>query len=274
VGEAAYDQERFISTISAEKKQAEVIAQNAIEYAQQVEMQAQAQTSMAMPLSASEEAWVEESAANPAAYAYQAARVGNVQLYNAVIENVAMENPAMAAQIGTQVNMSLQQEMAEAQQAAPQQNGDHRTSPPTSNSPSGGSASTSSSTAMRCGEFGLGQYHPYTLAVMGGDPMQRDLAVSAVYDLIRQGQATAADRRRDPRGPDRPRRRAAPQRRIGRHRLTARRSAAESDAGRDGEVKRKGQWTDESSGAVFTGFTSPSTKSRTRKKPRWPERNR
>lgn len=36
----------------------------------------------------------------------------------------------------------------------------------------------------------LGEYHPYTLAVLGGDAIQRDLAVSAVYDLVRTGQTS------------------------------------------------------------------------------------
>jgi len=36
----------------------------------------------------------------------------------------------------------------------------------------------------------LGEYHPYALAILGGDPIQRDLALQAVYDLVRSGQTT------------------------------------------------------------------------------------
>src|SRR5262245_38947779 len=103
---AAYDQERFISQLAADKKQAEETAREAIAYAQQVE--ASASTSTGMPLSAAEEEWVDQAVmTNPAAYAYQAARGGNVQLYNAVIERVAMDNPGHAASIGTSVQMAL-----------------------------------------------------------------------------------------------------------------------------------------------------------------------
>ena len=195
---AAYDQERFISALAAEKKQAEEAAREAIEYAQQVEANAQVGGQMGMPLSAAEEEWVETAVANPAAYAYQAARAGHVQLYNAVIERVAMENPTMAANIGAQVQMQLQGEMAEAerqrqQHAAASQNGG---GPEDFTAAMGASFQRLGINVNQYGEAmwtkieDLGEYHPYTLAILGGDPIQRDLAVQAVYDLVRTGQTT------------------------------------------------------------------------------------
>src|SRR5262245_60446465 len=67
---AAYDQERFISQLAADKKQAEDEARQAYEYAQSVEATAQAGPS-AMPMSAVEEAWVEPWVAKPLGYDYK-----------------------------------------------------------------------------------------------------------------------------------------------------------------------------------------------------------
>jgi hypothetical protein len=196
---AAFNQEKFITQLNADKRQAEEIAQNAIEYAQQVEASAQSQASSGLPLSASEEAWVEQSAANPTAYAYQAARSGNMQLYQAVIENISIENPMMAGQVAAQVNMALQEEQRQAEAQA----AEHRAAAQNGGAPGGDFNGDLQSSFQRLGinvqQYGeamwtkfdeLGEYHPYTLAVLGGDPIQRDLAVSAVYDLVRQGQAT------------------------------------------------------------------------------------
>jgi hypothetical protein len=36
----------------------------------------------------------------------------------------------------------------------------------------------------------LGEYHPYVQAILGPDPGQRDLAVQAIFDLVREGQVT------------------------------------------------------------------------------------
>jgi len=193
---AAYEQEQFIGRLAGEKKQAEDAARQAIEYAQQVEAQSQAGPA-GMPLTASEEAWVEQAMANPVGYAYQAATSGHVQLYNAVIERVAEMDPGMAANIGTQVQMAMHQERArleaEAQAAAAQNGG----------GPEGDFTAAMGASFQRLGinvqQYGeamwtkieeLGEYHPYTLAILGGDPIQRDLAVSAVYDLVRTGQTT------------------------------------------------------------------------------------
>lgn len=190
---AAYDQERFISSLAAEKKQAEETAAQAIAYAQQVE--ASAQTGPAgMPLSAAEEEWIEESVSNPIGYAYQAAMSGNVQLYNAVINRVAEMDPGMAANVGTQVQLSMHQERTrlEAEAAAVQANGmggDFNTEMGQSFQRLGINVQTHGQ-AMWEKIDELGEYHPYALAILGGDPIQRDLALQAVYDLVRAGHTT------------------------------------------------------------------------------------
>jgi hypothetical protein len=191
---AAYEREQHISRLSAEKQQAEQVARQAIEYAQQMEASAQATTTASMPISAAEEEWVEQSMVNPAAAAYQAARAGNVQLYNAVIERVAEDNPGVAAQIGTQVNLALNDEarrLHEERNAAAVQNGQ-----PDLNADLGQSFQRLQIDVQKYGPSmwekidELGEYHPYTLAILGGDPFQRDLAVQAVYDLVRVSSTT------------------------------------------------------------------------------------
>lgn len=191
---AAYDQERFISQLAADKKQAEETAREAIEYARSVESQSSANVGAGMPMSAAEEEWVEQSMANPGAYAYQAARAGNVQLYNAVIERVAMDNPGMAANIGAQVQMALQDELRREQESrAATQNGAQ------GQDFNADMAQSFARLGINVQQYGeamwtkieeLGEYHPYALAILGGDPMQRDLALQAVYDLVRTGQTT------------------------------------------------------------------------------------
>jgi len=192
---AAYDQERFISQLASDKKQAEDTAAQAIEYARQVEANAQSGPA-GMPMSAAEEQWVEESMANPVGYAYQAAMSGNMQLYNAVIEKVAEIDPTMAANVGTQVQPTMHQERsrveAERAAAATSQNG-------LSGDFNADMGASFQRLGIDIGRYGeamsakfqeLGEYHPYTLAVFGGDPIQRDLALQAVYDVVRAGQAT------------------------------------------------------------------------------------
>ena len=193
---AAYEQEQFIGRLASDKKQAEDAARQAIEYAQSVEANAQTGPS-GMPLTASEEAWVDQAMANPTGYAYQAAINGHVQLYNAIIERVAEMDPGMAANVGTQVQMAMHEQRARLEaeaQAAAAQNGA---------GVEGDFTSAMGASFQRLGinvqQYGeqmwtkieeLGEYHPYTLAILGGDPIQRDLAVSAVYDLVRAGQTT------------------------------------------------------------------------------------
>jgi hypothetical protein len=249
---AARDQEAYISRLAGEKKQAEDVARQAIEYAQQTEQQSASALASSMPLSASEEAWVEQNMGNPAAAAYQAARAGNANLYNAVLEQVALDNPSYAAQIGTQVSLALQEEANayRAQQAAEQNGGQ----PQDFNTDLGQSFQRVGVDIQRYGQAiwekieELGEYHKYTLAILGGDPLQRDLAVQAVYDLVRQGQTTTtrvADSERE--------------KQIARE-GELRRNAASVVTGSphvvpveqspfmqamEEEWKRKGQWTDE-----------------------------
>jgi hypothetical protein len=189
---AAYDQERFISQLAADKKQAEEAAQEAYAYASQVEANAQAGPS-GMPMSAAEEAWVENAMTNPFGYAYQAAMAGNTQLYNAVIERVAEMDPGMAANVGTQVQLTMHQERSrlEAEAQASQQNGsgDFNTEMGQSFQRLGINVQTHGQPMWEKIDE-LGEYHPYTLAILGGDPIQRDLALQAVYDLVRTGQTT------------------------------------------------------------------------------------
>lgn len=192
---AAYEREQHISRLGDEKRRAEQAAFEAINYAREMEAQAQSNMNMGMPMSSAEEAWVDQAMANPVGYAYQAARQGNVQLYNAIIERIAEESPGMAVQIGMQVQSSLREEQAQLQAQAAEHNG--------SNNLQGDFAAQMGASFQRVGidvqEYGpkmwemietLGDYHPYTTAILGGDQMQRDLAVQAVYDLVRQGRTT------------------------------------------------------------------------------------
>jgi len=184
VARAAYDQERHISQVAREKREADELAQSWYEYAQQVEAQAQQQTTAAMPLSSQEENWVEQAMMDPLGYARTAAMNGKTQLYQGVISRVAEENPNLAASIGTQVQMELQSyAQQQAQQAQPQQ--------PSLEQALGESFSRLGLDVARLGpgmaeKIGeLGEYHPYVRAIMEGDNTQRDLGVQAVADLVR-----------------------------------------------------------------------------------------
>jgi hypothetical protein len=133
-------------------------------------------------LSAQEEAWVENSLANPLEYARQAAFNGKVQLFNGVMERVAMENPSLAAQIGTQVQVELQEYVRASEQAPPPASLEQNLS---------GSFTRLGIDLRREGprmseKLGeLGEYHPYVRAILDGNQGERDLAVQAVHDLTR-----------------------------------------------------------------------------------------
>ena len=178
---AAHDQERHITQLAREKREADELANQWYEYAQEVERQAQTQMGAAMPLSAQEEAWVEQSLVNPIEYARSAALNGKVQLYNGVIERVAQENPGLAAQIGTQVQMelaSMAQEEPQAQAMPLEQ------ALAESFNRLGLNMQTQGPKMVdKLGE--LGQYHPYVRAIMEGNESERDLAIQAVSDLVR-----------------------------------------------------------------------------------------
>ena len=189
---AAYEREQHISRMAEGLKQAEEAAAQAINYAREVEANANANTGM--PMSAAEEAWVERSVENPVQYAYQAAMSGNPGLYNAVIQNLAEIDPGMAANVGTQVQLAMHQERTRLEaEAAARSNGQPARSLETDLSESFARHGIDvNKYGQAMWEFidSQGEYGEYALAIMGGDPIQRDIAVKAVYDLVRTGQTT------------------------------------------------------------------------------------
>ena len=181
---AAFDQEQHISRMANSLKEAEALAVQWYEYAQQAEAAATSAQTQGMPLSASEENWVEQAMANPHGYARQAAMQGNVNLFNAVLARVAEENPGVAASIGSQIQMEMQQIVAA-------ENGQMQSGPPPLDQALGASFQRLGINLEQAGPqmsekiAELGEYHPYVQAILNGDDAQRDLAVQAVYDLVR-----------------------------------------------------------------------------------------
>jgi hypothetical protein len=244
----AYHQEQLLGRMAAEKKQAEEAAQQAYQYAEEIQVQAQP---TGMPISAAEEAWVEESMSNPTGAAYQAARTGNIQLYNAVIERVAEMDPAMAANVGTQVQLALHQEQQQLQWQQQQSANGAQTDFTTE---MGASFQRLGINVNKYGESmwtkieELGEYHPYALAILGGDPIQRDLAIQAVYDLVRQGTTTTrkiVDEEREGRirREGELRRNAAGVVTGSPHQETPKQNAFLQEM--ENEWRRRGQWSDE-----------------------------
>jgi hypothetical protein len=179
--QAARAQEQHISRLAAEKKEAEELAGEWYEYAQGIQQQAAQQTQMGMPLSTQEENWVEQSIANPLQAARAAAQQGNVNLYNGVLARLAEDNPLMAAQIGAQIQMEMQQL---AEQQMPEQQ-------PSLAEAMGASIQRLGIDLATYGEpmsvkiAELGEYDPYVQAILNGDQMAREMALRAVYDLVR-----------------------------------------------------------------------------------------
>jgi len=180
--QAARAQEQHISRLAAEKKEAEELAGEWYEYAQGIQAQAQQQTQMGMPLSAQEENWVEQSIANPLQAARAAAQQGNFNLYNGVIARLAEDNPLMAAQIGTQIQLEMEQ--LAAQEAAPQQQPSLAEAMGVSIQRLGIDLDTYGE-PMSAKIAELGEYDPYVQAILTGDQMAREMALRAVYDLVR-----------------------------------------------------------------------------------------
>jgi hypothetical protein len=180
--QAARHQEQHISRLAQEKKEAEELAGEWYEYAQGIQAQAQQQSQMGMPMSQAEENWVEQSIANPLMAARQAAQQGNVSLYNGVIARIAEENPLMAAQIGAQIQMEMQQLAAEQQAPEPQ---------PSLADAMGYSIQRLGIDLSTYGEpmsvkiAELGEHHPYVQTILEGDQAAREIALMAVYDLVR-----------------------------------------------------------------------------------------
>jgi len=181
---AAYDLEQITTRLGNQNREKDQLLLQANQYIESREQEYAQQQQMGMPMSAQEEAWVEQSLSNPLEYARAAAFQGNFSLYNGVLQRIAEENPMLAAQIGTQVQMDLQQA---AQQE--QQNGQ----PPPLDQLLGATFQrlgldineVGPAMAEKIGE--LGQHHPYVEAILWGDPGQRELAVQAVHDLVRAG---------------------------------------------------------------------------------------
>lgn len=182
--QAARHQEQHISRLAAEKKEAENLAGEWYQYAQGVEQQAQQMQQQAMPLSASEENWIEQSVMmNPHQAAMQAAMSGNLNLYNAVIGRVAEENALLAGQIGAQVQREMEQ-------LAAQENGQYQQQPSLQDS----MASSIQRLGIDLQTYGepmsakigeLGEHHPYVQTILEGEQSARDMALMAVYDLVR-----------------------------------------------------------------------------------------
>jgi len=160
------------------------------DYAQYAEQQAVERQQAGMPLSAQEEMWIEQAVSNPLEAAYAALQHGNQQLYNGLIERIAAENPALAVNVGTQAQMAFQQSQAQQRVQADAQAA-RAADFPTALGESVGRVGIDlerygPQMSEKIGE--LGEYHPYVQTIMHTpDPGQRDLAMMAVYDLVRTG---------------------------------------------------------------------------------------
>jgi hypothetical protein len=196
---AAYQMEQHISKLAAEKQKAEEFGRQMAEYAQFAENQMVDRQQAEMPISAQEEAWIEQGLADPVNYAYTALSQGHPQLYNGLIARIAEENPALAANVGTQAQMAMQQAVA-AQQIQADQAQARESDFPTRLGESVqrvGVDLQAYGNQMSEKIAELGEYHPYVQTIMHSpDPGQRDLALMAVYDLVRTGK-TATRRARE-----------------------------------------------------------------------------
>ena len=170
---------------------------------------------------------------------------GNVNLYNGVIARIAEENPLLAAQIGTQVQMELQS-LAAA--------GAGRAAGAAREQALSASSAASASTSRRKGETmsekiaELGEYHPYVQAILGGDDGQRDIAIQAVYrsrarDRCRRARADAGPAEHRPGGRAAPGRLLRPDRGPRPARATP--TCLPVLAGDGGGVRTRGQWPDD-----------------------------
>lgn len=177
---AAYDQERHISRLAGEKKEAEELAGQWYEYSQQIEAQAAQQNQMGMPLSTQEEQWIENSLSNPFGYAMQAAQQSNFPLYQGVIARIAEENPLLAAQIGAQVQRNMEEAAVEENGTLPSL---QETLAYSIQRLGIDLAVYGEPMSQKIGE--LGEHHPYVQTILEGEQDARDIALMAVYDLVR-----------------------------------------------------------------------------------------
>jgi hypothetical protein len=180
-------------------------------------------------------------------YARQAAYQGNLNLYNGVIARIAEENPMAAAQIGT----AIERELA---QAAAQQNGMVQ-EPPSLAENLGQSIQRlgidldvyGEPMSAKIGE--LGEHHPYVQTILEGDPNAREIALMAVYDLVRTNALSTRKVRSDERENTikheaELRRQAAGVVTGGPHQEQPPKQSPFMDA-MEAEWKARGQWTEE-----------------------------
>jgi len=197
---SAYEKEQQIGRLTTQNREnelrlqrrAEEAEQNAVqwyEYSQGIESQAQQAQMSSMPLSAQEEEWVEQSFSNPYGYAMSAAMSGNMNLYNGVMGALAEQDPGMAANVGTQVQMALMQAEAQAQMQA-------QTMQPTLPSVTEALGASVNRLGIDVASYGkpmlakieeLGVTHPFVDTILNGDDNARDIAMLAVLDLVRAG---------------------------------------------------------------------------------------
>jgi hypothetical protein len=182
---AAYEQEQHISRLAGEKKEAEEMAVQWYEYSQQVEQQ---QPQVQMPLSAKEEAWADQAMTNPVQYAYQAVLNGNLQLYNAIIERVAYQDPRQASAVETEVRLQVMA-AAEAEEANNGEPADLTAALGQAVQRAGIDVKVHGQ-AMMEKIADLGEYSPYVQAILGENEQAREMALLAVYDMVRSGTLT------------------------------------------------------------------------------------
>ena len=184
VGEGRLRQEQHISRIAREKQEAEELAAQWYEYAQQVEAQARSRRSARCRSPPQEEKWVEQSLVRPAGVRARRPRThGNMQLYN------ARHRPRRRGEPGP--GRADRCPGADGAAAARQQQQNGQPQPARSQEALAAEIQRLGIDLRRYGapmseKIGeLGEYHPYVQAIMEGDDGQRDLALQAVYDLVR-----------------------------------------------------------------------------------------
>jgi hypothetical protein len=187
IAKAAFDQEQMVSRLGTKAKENESLAAEWYQYAQNLERQLQAQPT-GMPLSSSEEQWIENSITNPLAHAVQAKMSGNEVLYRAVISRISQEDPLVAGQVASYAEMAFAEQVrAQQANAAAAENGQ------SGEQEIGASIRRLGIDLDKYGKpmmekiGDMGEYHPYTQAILYGSEAERDLAFQAVYDLVREG---------------------------------------------------------------------------------------
>ena len=190
------DQDQMISRQGNTNKELEEWGQGWMEYAQSLEHQTQQQQAQ-LPRSAAEEEWVEQSVQDPLGYARAAAFGGNISLFQDVLRHTAENlDPLVASQVGSQVQIEMAQYVSEGDQAAQPAPLDQELMDSFSRL---GLDPEQAIAAITPQVSNMNQYHPYRIAILAGDPQQRDLAVQALWDLAGAGSGHATTHRDDAR---------------------------------------------------------------------------